>query len=81
MDAGISAIFPFWIENSFLGKSGRKKKKSKLSVYAEIWYLEWFEYVEFIGDVHFNRFRLQIPFLDKFGPKNQTCQFKLKFGI
>ena len=41
MDAGISAIFPFWIENSFLGKSGRKKKKkSKLAVYAEIWYLE-----------------------------------------
>ena len=24
-------------------------------------------------------FRLEIPFLGKFGPKNQNCQFKLKF--
>ena len=24
------------------------------------------------------RFRLEITFLDKLGPKNQTCQFKLK---
>ena len=26
------------------------------------------------------RFRPQIPFLGKFGPKNQNCQFILKFG-
>ena len=25
-------------------------------------------------------FRPDIPFLGKFGPKNQNCQFKLKFG-
>ena len=25
-------------------------------------------------------FRLEIPFLVKFGPKSQNCQFKLKFG-
>ena len=25
-------------------------------------------------------FRPEIPFLGKFGPKNQNCQFKLKFG-
>ena len=25
-------------------------------------------------------FELEIPFLGKFGPKNQNCQFKLKFG-
>ena len=25
-------------------------------------------------------FRQETPFLAKFGPKNQNCQFKLKFG-
>ena len=24
---------------------------------------------------------MEIPFLGKFGPKNQNCQFILKFGI
>ena len=28
----------------------------------------------------FFRFRSEFPFLGKFGPKNQNCQFKLKFG-
>ena len=28
----------------------------------------------------FSCFRLETPFLGKFGLKNQTCQFKLKFG-
>ena len=27
--------------------------KSRSSVYAKIWYLDWFEYAEFNGDVHF----------------------------
>ena len=40
-----------------------------------------FECAEFSGYVHFFRFRPQIPFLGKFGPKNQNCQFILKFGI
>ena len=39
-----------------------------------------FECAEFSGYVHFFRFRLQIPFFGKFGPKNQNCQFNLKFG-
>ena len=26
------------------------------------------------------RFQPEIPFLGKFGPKNENCQFKLKFG-
>ena len=39
-----------------------------------------FEYAEFSGYVHFFRFRPQIPFLGKFGPKNQNYQFILKFG-
>ena len=28
----------------------------------------------------FNLFRLEIPFLGKIGPKDENCQFKLKFG-
>ena len=39
-----------------------------------------FEYEEFSAYVHFFRFRPQISFLGKFGPKNQNCQFILKFG-
>ena len=39
-----------------------------------------FEFAEFSGYVHFFRLRPQIPFLGKFGPKNQNCQFILKFG-
>ena len=35
---------------------------------------------EFSGYVRFFRFRRQIPFLGKFGPKNQNCPFILKFG-
>ena len=30
--------------------------------------------------VHFLSFRRETPFLRKFGPKNQNCQFKLEFG-
>ena len=32
------------------------------------------------GGVHCICFRLEIPFLGKFGPKNENCQFQLKFG-
>ena len=39
-----------------------------------------FEYAQFSVYVHFFRFRPQIPFLGKFGPKNQNCQFIPKFG-
>ena len=38
------------------------------------------EYAEFTGHFHFFCFRPEIPFLGKFGSKNQNCQFKLKFG-
>ena len=51
-----------------------------LSVYLEILYLDQFKYAEFSGGVHFSRFKVEIPFLGKFGPKTQNCQFKLKFG-
>ena len=39
-----------------------------------------FEYAEFNDMVDLICFRLEISFLEKFGPKNQNCQFKLKFG-
>ena len=51
-------------------------KKSKLFVKAEIWYPNQFEHAEFNGDVHFFCFLSEIPFLSKFGPKDQNCQFQ-----
>ena len=36
--------------------------------------------VELNGAVRFLYFRPETPFLDKFGPKTQNCQFKLTFG-
>ena len=36
--------------------------------------------MKFIGGVHFFCFRSETPFLGKFEPKNQNCQFQLKFG-
>ena len=41
--------------------------------------LRTIEYAEFNGAVHFFCFRLETPFLGKFDPKHQSCQFKLKF--
>ena len=37
-------------------------------------------YTEFNGAVYFFCFGLETPILGKFGPTNQNCQFKLKFG-
>ena len=45
----------------------------------EIWQLDQFEYAEFKDDVYFFCFEPEIAFLGKFRPKNQNCQFKLKF--
>lgn len=50
----------------------------KFSVYAEIFYLNQFEYAEF-DDVHFLFFRPDIPLSGEFGPKSQNSPFKLKF--
>ena len=38
-----------------------------------------FEYAEFHGGLNFFCFRPEIPFLGKFGPKNQNFHFILKF--
>ena len=54
-------------------------KKSNLSVYVENWNLDQIEYAEFNDGLHFFCFRLEAPFLGKFGSKDQNCQFKLKF--
>ena len=42
-------------------------------------YLHWLGYAEFSAHVHFFHFRLELPFLHKFGPKNQKCLLKVKF--
>ena len=36
-------------------------------------------HAEFNCGVYFFSFRVETPFLGKFGPKNQNCHFKLKF--
>ena len=43
--------------------------------------VDYFEYVKANDGVHFCSFSPEIPILDKFGPNNQNCHFKLKFGI
>ena len=71
-------FFLFETRSTLFGKIW--SKKWNLSFQAEIWYNEKFGYVEFHGGVHFFCFGLETPFLGKFGPKNENCQFKLKFG-
>ena len=41
------------------------------------------KYTELNGDLHLFCFRLEknFFFLSKFGPENQNCQFRVKFGI
>ena len=73
------SLFFFLTRNTFFGKIW-SKKSSKLSVWGEIWYLDQFEYAEFNGSIHFFCLRPEKPFLRKCGPKNQNCNFKLKFG-
>ena len=46
--------------------------------HLEICHLDYFEYAKFNGGVHFFYFRPEILFSGKFGPKNQTCQCKVK---
>ena len=72
------SFFLFLIWNTLFGQIW--PKKSKLSVEAEISYLDWFEYAEFNDTIHFFCFGVEIPFWGKFGPNNQNCNFKLKFG-
>ena len=54
--------------------------RNHLRISTNIFNLDQLEHVELIDEVHFFRFWLEIPFLDKFGSKNQNDKFKLKFG-
>ena len=47
---------------------------------VEVWYLE-FQICRIHKSFTFFRFWPDILFLGKIGPRNQNCQFKLKFGI
>ena len=40
-----------------------------------------YEYLEFNSGASVSCFRPEIPFLWKFGPKNQNCYLRLKFNI
>ena len=71
-------FFLFLGGNALFGQNW--PKKSKLSVEAEISKLDYFEYAELNDTVHFFSFGVEIPFLGKFGPRNENCHFKLKFG-
>ena len=55
-------------------------KISNLFVEGKICSLDVFEYAELNGGVPRICFRLEIPFLGKFGPKNENSQFQLIFG-
>ena len=55
------SFFLFLIGNTLFGQIW--SKKSKLSLWAEIWYLHLFEHAEFNGDVHFFVFDRKYPFL------------------
>ena len=71
-------IFLVLILNAFSGHVWFKYPK--LFVQSEIGYLDQFGYGEFNGSIYCICFRLEIPFLDKFGTENKNIQFQLKLG-
>ena len=78
------SLFLFSTGNTLFGQNW--PKKSKFSVYAEIWYLDQLVYEKINGDVHFFRFWPERGFLSKFGPKILKSCLKLNliprlFGI
>ena len=79
------SFFLFLIGNTLFGQFW--SKKSKLSVEAEMWQLDWLKYAKFNDTFHFIFvvvivlfFWVGVPFLGKFRPKMENCDFKLKFG-
>ena len=66
MDERTSVNFPFLTENAVFGQIWSKKIKAVS--------LSWNSILRLFC------FRPETPFLGKFGPKNQNCQFNLKFG-
>ena len=77
----IITFFVFWLEKLF---GLNLVQNIKLVVSAEIWLLDLFESAEFNNEIHFFLFLPGDTFLDqrkKNDPKNQNCQFTVKFGI
>ena len=72
------SYFPFYLGNSLFGQN--LVQKIKIVSLSRNLVPGLFEYGELNGAVHFFCFRQETPFLGKFGPKIQNCQFKLKFG-
>ena len=64
------SLFFFSSGNTLFGQIWSNKLKS--SVQGETLDLNHFKYAEFNGDVHLFCFWVEIPFLGKFGPKNQN---------
>ena len=58
-------------KHPFFGKFGPKNQNCQF--WPEIWFLDYFEFAEFNGAVHFFCFRSEKAFLGKFGPKNPNC--------
>ena len=73
-------IFSVFDRKSLFWLNLVKKIKNLVNEKAEIWYLHWFEPTEFNSQVHFFCYQREIPFLGKFGSKNQDFQFEPKFG-
>ena len=72
-------IFPLSDQN-YRCQEYSVQKNAVLSVQAEIWYLDYFEYAEFNDDVFFFCFTSEIHLLGKFDAKNQNSWLMLKFG-
>ena len=74
-----SMVMLIYFKNTVFGQIWSKNIKLLFSF--EIWYLDKFEYAEFNDDADLFYFRLEVLVLSKSGPKNQNCDFELKFGI
>ena len=78
MDARTSVLFPFSTRNSFFGQIWSKKIKivslgwNLVPRLTRVCRIQW--------RCSLFCFKPETLFLGKFGPKNENCQFKLKFG-
>ena len=73
------AIFQLFLLQNRNIISGKIRSKNKFSAQAKIWYLHYFECIEFDADVHLFYFRLETNFSEKCNGKNQNSLFILKF--
>ena len=67
-----------WYDNEVIQQKNFEKKLFSSTGLFMDWKLQT-KYAAFNGGVNFICFRLDISFLDKLGPKNRNCQFKLRF--